>query len=138
LLNQIGGGIYQLNREIMEQQYSEKPNLNQLENLELAGITFIRDYIQFLFDGPLLNTYTLPHIKIHGKVLASTDYGYYDTMCSLIGKTIISTHEDQEDEKLTIKFENEFELFVSLKLEDRDCVEAAMLRIVPDGEWKIW
>ncbi len=122
----------------MEQQYFKKPVLELIENLELAGITFIRDYIQFLFDGPLLNTYTLPFIKNQNKTFTSTDYGYYDTLCSLIGKKIIFAYEDHEDEKIAIKFENDVELFVSLKLEDRECVEAAMLRIEPEGTWEVW
>lgn len=121
----------------MKEQNLNNP-LKLLELLELVGITFIRDYIQFLFDGPILNTYTLPQIKIQDKFTISTDFGYHDTLCSLIGKRVISAFEDERKEKIVIKFESDINLFVSLRLEDRNCVEAAMLQIEKDGEWDVW
>ena len=122
----------------MEQQDFKSPELKELETIELVGITFIRDYIQFLFDGPLLNTYTLPSIIFQNKTLTSKDFGYYDALCSLIGKSIIFTNVDETHERIEIFFENEVQIFVSLKDEDRECAEAAMLRIETGGIWKIW
>jgi hypothetical protein len=110
----------------MKEQNLNKSILKFLENLELAGITFIRDYIQFLFDGPFLNTYTLPQVKVENKNITSADFGYHDTLCSLIGK------------KITIKFEGDIEFLVSLKSEDRNGVEAAMLQLETDGKWNVW
>ena len=112
--------------------------LGCLENLELIGITLVRGYIQFLFEGPILNTYTLPRIKIRGKIVSSTDSGYYDTLNLLIGKKILSISEDKEKEKIIIQFETSIELIISLKYEDRNCVEAVMLQIQKDGEWNVW
>lgn|SRR5690554_6079715 len=122
----------------MSEQNLNKSILKFLETLELVGITFIRDYIQFLFDGPVLNTYTLPLIKIENKIITSTDFGYYDTLCSLINKKILLANEDEKEEKIIIKFEGDVEFFVSLKSEDRNCVEAAMLQLEADDEWNIW
>ena len=122
----------------MSEQNLNKPILKFLETLELVGITFIRDYIQFLFDGPVLNTYTLPLIKIENKIITSTDFGYYDTLCSLLNKKILSAYEDEKEEKIVIHFESDIELFVSLKAEDRNGVEAAMLQLETDGEWNVW
>jgi len=122
----------------MEQQNHKKISLDLLITLELVGISFIRDYIQFIFDDPLLNTYTLPQVKIHGRILSSKDNGYYDILCSLIGKIVLNAYEDEKEERLIIQFNNDIELNVSLKSEDRDCVEAAMLRLEPKGEWIVW
>jgi hypothetical protein len=80
----------------MSVQNLNRSILKLIETLELIGITFIRSYIQFLFDGPVLNTYTLPLIKIEGKIITSTDFGYYDTLCTFIGKKIISAYEDEK------------------------------------------
>ena len=112
--------------------------LKSLENLELAGITFIRGYIQFLFDGPVLNTYTLPQIKTGNKELTFMEYGYYDTLCSLIGKRVLSAYEDKKENRIVIQFESGIELVVSLKLEDRKCAEAVMLQINQEKKWDIW
>jgi len=122
----------------MNEQNLNKSILKFIETLELVGITFIRDYIQFLFDGPVLNTYTLPLIKIESKIITSTDFGYYDALCKLIGKKIISAYEDEKEEKITIKFESDTELFVSLKSEDRNCAEAVMLQLETEGKWNVW
>ncbi|MFO7575028.1 MAG: hypothetical protein R6W67_07705 [Bacteroidales bacterium] len=122
----------------MSEQNLNKSILKFLEMLELVGITFIRDYIQFLFDGPVLNTYTLPQIIIENKIVTSTDFGYYDTLCSLINKKVLSAHEDEKEEKIVIRFESDIELLVSLKSGDRTCVEAAMLQLETDGKWNIW
>jgi hypothetical protein len=122
----------------MSEQNLNKPILKFLEMLELVGITFIRDYIQFLFDGPVLNTYTFPQIKIDNKIVTSVDIGYYDTLCSLINKKIVFANEDEKEEKIVIKFESDIELLVSLKSEDRNCAEAAMLQLETDGGWNVW
>jgi hypothetical protein len=122
----------------MNEQNSNNSILRFIETLELVGITFIRGYIQFLFDGPVLNTYTLPLIKIESKIITSIDFGYYDTLCMLIGKEIISAFEDKKEERITIKFENNIELLVSLKSEDRNCAEAVMLQLETDGSWNVW
>jgi len=112
--------------------------LKFLKNLELAGITFIRSYIQFLFDGPVLNTYTLPKIKIKNKEFTLAQYGYYDALCSLIGKRVLSAYEDKSENRLVIQFENDMELVISLRTEDRQCAEAAMIQGEQKGKWKIW
>ena len=122
----------------MNKQNIDQPILKFLETRELVGITFIRDYIQFLFDGPVFNTYTLPQIKIQNKIFTSTDFGYHDTLYMLISKKINSAYEDEKEKKITIKFDNDIELFVSLKLEDRNCVEAAMLQLETKGKWNVW
>lgn len=109
--------------------------LVKLENLELAGITLIRDYVQLLFDGPILNIYTLPHVKIQNRIVTSKDLGYYDTLRSLINNKVISAYEDAE--KIVIEFENDTRIVVSLKHEDTDSVEAALIRF-EDGESVVW
>ena len=127
----------------MKEPSSDTTLLKVLENCELAGITFIRGYIQFAFEGsgvsPGLNTYTLPQIRAESKIITHGQYGYCDTLCSLIDKHVISAYEDEE--KIVLVFENNAEVTVSLKQEDRECAEAAMLQVMQDGkygEWTVW
>ena len=112
--------------------------LKFLENLELAGITFIRDYIQFIFDDAGLDTYTLPQIRVENKIITHVQYGYCDTLCLLIDKCILSAYENKKENKIVIQFENNMELTISLNLEDRQCAEAAMLRIGQEGKCEVW
>lgn len=122
----------------MEKRNLKRPILKSLEKLELSGITFIRDYVQFLFDGSVFNASTFPQIRIDKKVINSTDIGYCDTLRSLINKKILFAKEDKQKEKIVIRFENDVELMISLKLEDRSSAEAAMLQLETDGEWNVW
>ena len=58
----------------MKTQSSETYILG-IEKLVLVGITFIRDYLQFLFDGPLLNVYTMPVVVFQGKTIHINENG---------------------------------------------------------------
>lgn len=116
----------------------KKSILKYLEGLELAGITFIRNYIQFLFDGWVLSIYTMPQIRIQNEILAPLDPGYYDKLCFLIGKKIVSANKNEAEESIIVEFENEIMLFVSLKLDDRVCAEAVLLQNEQGEEWNIW
>jgi len=80
----------------------------------------------------------LPKIKVKSKIITSKDFGYYDTLCMLMGEKISSAYEDEKEEIITIRFETETELFVSLKSEDRNCAEAVMLQLETGGKWNVW
>jgi len=112
------------------------PALEGLKALELAGITMIRDYLQFLFDGPVFNAYVLPQITIGNNTYKSTDFGYYDVLHSLIGHTVSSAYEDKIEEKIIVRFENDMEFSVSLKEQGKDFLEVAMLYIGEGSE--VW
>jgi hypothetical protein len=122
----------------MNKQDTNRTILKYLESVELIGVTVIHDYIQFLFEGIILNTYTLPKIRTETKVLSLTDYGYYDEICSLIGKKVISAYEDKEEKNIIIQFNNYIYVIVSLKDEDRSCAEAATLQIAKNSQWEVW
>ncbi len=121
----------------MNQNESEKPVLKYLENRGLAGITFVRGYIQFLFDGPVLNVYTLPRVKTANEKFSPETPGYHDALCALIDKTVIATHEEPR-EKILIQFSDGASIEISLKEEDRVCAEAAMLQTGSAKDWNVW
>lgn len=58
------------------------------EHCELAGIAFVRDYTEFHFDGPVLRALVDPIVLLSNRTVASTDSGWRDALCSLIGKEI--------------------------------------------------
>lgn len=108
-----------------------------LEGRELAGITFIRDYIQFLFDGPILNAYTLPQVTIANATLQTDTPGYRDALCGQIGKTVVVAQEEF-NQQLTLQFCDATVIHISLKDEDRVCAEAAMLQADSGKRWNVW
>jgi len=121
----------------MNQSEAKRPVLDCLIKRDLAGITFIRDYIQFLFDGPIFNTYTLPSVKTAKGIFAPKTPGYCDALCGLIGKSVTATHEEPKA-KISIQFADGASIEVSLNDEDRVCAEAAMLQTGSAKDWNVW
>lgn len=73
------------------------------EHCELAGIAFVRDYIEFHFDGPILRALVDPIVFLSNRTVASTDTGWRDALCSLIGKEIAKI-EIRENETCELRF----------------------------------
>ncbi|MET8428952.1 hypothetical protein [Nocardia sp. NPDC004860] len=67
--------------------------LARLVGLELASVVFVRDYLQLDFDGPRLSCYVWPIIDADGTTRSLGDAGYRDTLCALIGQTVVSIDE---------------------------------------------
>jgi hypothetical protein len=114
-------------------------NVDSLENNEISGVMFIRDYIQFLFEGEngngILTTYNLPMAIVNGFHYKRDTSGYRDILCSLINKTVEKS-EVTDDRKIKITFEGCVELVVPLETKENDGFEAAMLRI--GDEIAVW
>jgi hypothetical protein len=55
---------------------------------DLAGVAFIRDYVEFHLDGPILRAMVDPIIKIKDRIITAADKGWRDALCGLIGKEI--------------------------------------------------
>lgn len=92
--------------------------LRHLENRELAGLTFIRDYLQFSFDGPSLTMYLWPLVKNKGEIFTMGRPGYRDALCDQIGKLVIHTVEEP-GKMLLLHFSDGSEIEISLKEEDQ-------------------
>lgn len=107
-------------------------NIDSLKSHEISGVMFIRDYIQFLFEGErgsgILTTYNLPMAVVNGQRYKRNTAGYRDILCSLINK-IVEKSEVTDDRKIKITFENCVELVIPLEVDENDGFEAAMLRI---------
>jgi len=115
----------------------EKSLLTLLEGRQMAAVTFLRAYVQLLFDGPYLNAYTMPQVKLSDAVFHPKAPGYRDALCEQIGKTVIVTHEEP-NKKLEIQFGDGTSIEISLKEEDRVCAEAAMLQADSGKRWNVW
>jgi hypothetical protein len=113
--------------------------IETLEHAEVCSVIFIRDYIQFYFEGEentgTLTTYSLPVAIVGGTYFAMGTSGYRDALCSFINLQV-KRFEIIKGQKITITFENEDRLEVSLKKEDSNGFEAAMLRI--ENQIAVW
>lgn len=110
--------------------------INILVSNEFAGVTFIRDYLQLLFDGPVLNVYSWPVIKDGESEVKRDEYGFCDTICGFIGAKVIRAFEYEGE--LVVEFGDGNKIVISLKYEDRSCANAAILQRDKNGEWCVW
>jgi hypothetical protein len=102
--------------------------LNLLEVLigrDLASVVFVRDYVQLGFDGPQLTAVTNPEVITRSKRFVWGDPGYRDALCEQIGKIVLQA-KTIEGQSLTISFDNNVEIAISLRPEDYRTAEAAV------------
>lgn len=115
-------------------------SIKLLGKFELSCVVFVRDYLQFVFEGDgqnfTLNTLTLPTTAICKKTYDSHSLGWRDALCSLINK-IVKTAIVEERDSIKIIFDNGDMLEISLKEEDYEGPEAAIL-FESNGHITVW
>jgi hypothetical protein len=111
----------------------ELPNMN---GRELAAVVFVRDYVEFHFDGPVLTAITLPRVRHGEQLVAPGDEGYRDALCRQIGK-VVSASEVREKDAVEITFSDATTITISLRDEDCMTAEAAKYNDGHDGLW-VW
>lgn len=110
--------------------------LDHLENRQLAGVTFIRDYLQLLFDGPIMSVLSWPIVRVNDDAVMVNNQGYRDALCNQIGKLV--THAIEEpNKKITLQFSDNSKIEISLKEGDQTGPEAVNL-VLENGEWLVW
>lgn len=118
--------------------------MNQKENqpfvsiigAELSSIEFVRDYIQFRFDGPCLSAITDPFILIEGKKYNRGERGYNDKLIEFIGLPIIDVLLI-ENTVLSLHFSQQRSINISLDPKDYVTAEAIIYSDSLGNDW-IW
>jgi hypothetical protein len=90
---------------------------------ELNAVSFVMDYVEFHFNGPVLRALTNPVIVVRGKRFRFPEPGSRDALCSLIGEEMQSA-QVVEDERVELNARDAV-LLIPLDLESRIGPEAA-------------
>ena len=122
----------------MQQEPNRSPEraLEPIVGRELSAVVFVRDYVQFEFDGVGLTALNLPVIKVGEKTLSFGQPGYRDTLCERIGQAVRSACVE-ENEGILIDFEDGSTLSISLRSDDYSGPEAAIFHNGPGETW-VW
>jgi hypothetical protein len=67
--------------------------LDFLVGLELSGVSFVRDYVEFLFDGPVLRVMSEPEARLAQRSGTFPNSPFRDVACALIGSTVSGAGE---------------------------------------------
>ena len=62
----------------------------ELVDEELSAVCFVRDYVEFHFDGPVLRAISNPLVMSGGAISRYPAPGSRDHLCELIGSTVKS------------------------------------------------
>ena len=101
--------------------------LPQIVGEQLSAVTFVQDYVQLQFDGPILNALTVVTVATPRERARSGDDQFRNLLCSCITKRV-SHVEVREREALSIHLADGFSISVSLRDEDYCCPEAVNFR----------
>lgn len=100
--------------------------LQSIVSAKLSSVTFVMDYVQLGFDGPLLTAYVGPRVTVEGRVFVWGKPGFRDALCERIG-AIVREAVFVENDAIRIIFSDGGMISISLKPEDSVGPEAAQL-----------
>lgn len=106
-----------------------------LSDQKVESVTFIHDYMQLGLGSAGISVYVWPTVDIFGDQLVPTSVGYKDALCARIGKKVIRA--EVTDQCLSISFEDNVVLSISLLPEDRQGPEAFELSSPTRGVWVV-
>lgn len=112
--------------------------LNILIDKGLSSIEFVRDYIQYRFDGPCLTAITDPFVIIEQKQYYQSDSGFCDILLGFIGLTVKKTSL-RKSEIISIHFPAGRSINISLQPEDSKGRSAEAVNFIDGfgGRW-VW
>ncbi len=119
------------------EQRDDHLELIAIEGEQLSAVTFVQDYVQLHFDGPMITAITRP-VVVAGD--ASFDFGapgYRDGLCDLIAKNVARAYVRPGD-RLQIDFKDRASLIVSLKPEAYCAAEAVIFSDGKTEQWAVW
>jgi hypothetical protein len=111
------------NPELPDDNRGLATTIGEIVGRELSSVVFIRDYQQFIFQGPCLSTFSEPKVRQENKILIRKQLGYCDALCAQIDHVVTSVAVHLNE--LVISFDNHTEILVSLS-PDAACAEALM------------
>ncbi len=68
--------------------------MKDLIGREISAVVFVRDYVEFHFDGPILRSRADPQVAIGEAVYCFPKPGSRDALCLVIGTTVRSLNSD--------------------------------------------
>lgn len=116
-------------------------NAEDLRGLELAGVAFVRDYVELLFDGPIVRCYAPPEVVTEVESVRFPNERSRDALCELIGRQVVAV--SVADDNLSIELDGSSQVRVDFSLEWDEGREAAEFipllegRVAPEQKF-VW
>lgn len=99
-------------------------DLNKLAGEPINAVSFVMDYVEFHFNGPVLRSYTNPRIKDGNTIIVFDEPGSRDALCSII-EDVVSDIVVEEDRAIVVNLKSNRQLIIPLDQASRTGIEAA-------------
>ena len=109
----------------------EKPTkLRDIEGEQLSAVSFVQDYVEFHFDGPVLRAFTHPSAFTQEGSFRFPEAGSRDALCSFVQDTVQSV-EIQENSHISLRFSNGRKIDIPIHEEGCTLPEAFTFQVEP-------
>lgn len=83
----------------------DRMGLAELVGLEVSAVSFVRDYVELHFDGPVLRSLSDPVVMSGRGEFRFPDIGSRDALCELIGREVVAAVD--EPMRLMLRFDEQ-------------------------------
>jgi hypothetical protein len=109
--------------------------LEKIVGRALSSVTFVADYVQFAFDGPVLTAHTLPTVNLGSQHLEWGQLGYRDALCRQIGRRV--GRVEVNDEHVSVAFDEGAAISISLLDKNYTGPEALQFSLNQERMWVV-
>jgi hypothetical protein len=104
---------------------------------EVSAVCFVRDYVEFHFDGPILRSLSNPSVLVHGTEHRFPEPGSRAALCSIIGSTVCAVNLE-EQEALKVTTTDDYEITIPLDFRNLRGPEAMHFLPEVNGPVQVW
>lgn len=111
--------------------------LSDLVGEEISAVCFVRDYVEFHFDGSILRSLSNPSVFVHGTKHRFPEAGSRDALCRVIGSAVRAVNlEEQRALKVTTTDDCE----ITIPLDAKNLRGPEAMHFVPqlNGPIQVW
>ncbi len=119
--------------ELVEDPLFGEKALQEIVGEKLSAVTFVMDYIQLAFDGPMITAYTWPTVQAGDRTFRRGDPSYRDELCARVATDVVAVRVPRDS--IEIMFADGSTIRISLRAEDlsEGVPEAARFQWAPLG-----
>ena len=108
----------------------------ELRGVQLGAVTFVQDYLQLHFDGPVINVTSPLTVITSSGTRTAWQPGFRDLLCGQIAK-LVQAVEHRAGEALILRFDDGSSLSITLRPEDYLSTEAYYAHGFASETWQV-
>lgn len=116
---------------------NSSPSIESIVGEQLSAVSFVQDYVEFHFDGPVVRALSNPTVRGPSVKATFPDKGSRDALCSAIGRIVRSVEVD-DDHRAEIGLDGECVITIPLGADNHRGTEAMHFVAAPYSPVQVW